>query len=67
MHERLAVGINEAARVIGLSPWTIRKYIANGKIAAIRIGRRVLIEPSELLRLIEDARRTHTSGHSAMA
>jgi excisionase family DNA binding protein len=67
LSERLLLGVVEAAAAIGLSPWTVRKYIAEGKLAAIRIGRRVLIEPSELQRLIEDARRTHTSDHSAMA
>jgi excisionase family DNA binding protein len=56
MGDRLAMGLKEAGAAIGLSPWTIRKYVAEGKIAAIRIGRRVLIEPSELRRFVKAAK-----------
>ena len=59
MVSRLALGIKEAAEAVGLSPWTIRKYISEGKIQAVRIAgsRRILIEPSELQRLIEEGRK----------
>ena len=45
--ERLVFDVREAARVLSISPWTIRRYITDGKLRPIRIGRRVLIEPSE--------------------
>jgi excisionase family DNA binding protein len=51
--KQLLVGIREAAAAIGLSPWTVRQYVRQGRIRAVRIGRRVLIEPGELVRLIE--------------
>jgi excisionase family DNA binding protein len=51
--EQLLVGVLEAAEALGLSPWTIRKYVRSGRIRGVRIGRRVLIEPRELERLIE--------------
>jgi excisionase family DNA binding protein len=54
--ERKALGVDAAAESIGLSPWTIRKYIATGKIIPTRIGRRVLIEPGELERLLAGGR-----------
>jgi excisionase family DNA binding protein len=54
--QQLLVGVPKAAEAIGLSPWTIRQYVRRGKIRAIRIGRRVLIEPSELQRLIDEGR-----------
>ena len=50
------MGLREAAELIGLSHWTLRQYIRDGKLKAVRIGRRVLIEPSELQRLIEQGR-----------
>jgi len=56
MQETLAMGVGDAATVIGLSVWTVRKYIRQGKIRALRIGRRVLVEPAELERLIERGR-----------
>jgi len=38
-----AVGINEAARLLSISPHTVRLYIARRNISSVRIGRRVLI------------------------
>ncbi len=44
----LAVGVNEAAKMLGISPWTLRLYVGQGKIRVVRIGRRVLV-PMEIL------------------
>jgi excisionase family DNA binding protein len=52
----LALGVREAANLLGISPWTVRKYVRHRRIQAVRIGRRVLIEPSELRRIIESGR-----------
>jgi excisionase family DNA binding protein len=54
--EEIAIGIKDAAKAVGLSHWTLRQYIRQGKIAAVRIGRRVLVEPGELQRLVERGR-----------
>jgi excisionase family DNA binding protein len=51
--QQLLIGIQEAAAAIGLSPWTVRQYVRNGRIRGVKIGRRVLIEPRELERLVE--------------
>jgi excisionase family DNA binding protein len=48
--------VEEAAATLGLSPWTVRLYLRQGKIRPVRIGRRVLIEPQEILRIIEAGR-----------
>jgi excisionase family DNA binding protein len=53
---KLVLDIKEAANVLSLSPWTIRRYITDGKLKTVRLGRRVLIEPSELQRLVEEGR-----------
>jgi len=39
----LAVSVEEAGRLVGLSKHTIRKYIRQGLIDAVRVGRRVLV------------------------
>jgi excisionase family DNA binding protein len=39
----LTLGVREATAMVGLSPWTIREYITQGKLACVRIGRRVLV------------------------
>jgi excisionase family DNA binding protein len=56
MIQLLTVGVEQAAATLGLSKWTIRQYIREGKIAVVRIGRRVLIEPGELERLVREGR-----------
>ena len=54
---QLTIGVKDAAASIGISPWTIRKLLRQGKLPFVRVGRRVLIEPSALERLIEAGRR----------
>jgi excisionase family DNA binding protein len=46
--------VNSAARLLSISPWTVRSYIHNGKLRPVRLGRRVLLEEAELERLITD-------------
>lgn len=50
------LSLDEAARIIRRTHWSMRKYIAEGRIRGVRIGRDLLIEPSELRRFIEEAR-----------
>jgi len=52
MSERLTIGLVEASESLGISHWTLRRYIREGKIRAVRIGRRVLVEPAELGKLV---------------
>lgn len=57
--KRLAYTIEEAAEALGLSHWTIRKYIHNGKIEVLRSNGqtgKILIAPSELGRLMRELR-----------
>lgn len=56
MEQRLALGLKEAAATVGLSHWTLRKMIAEGKLPAVRVNRRVLIEPDALRKLIAGGR-----------
>jgi excisionase family DNA binding protein len=60
--EKLLLSVNQTARALSMSPWTIRAYITAGKLKAVRIGRRVLIEPSELERLIAAGRSPAVQG-----
>jgi excisionase family DNA binding protein len=45
-------GVKEAAEILGISIYTVRSYIRQSKMTAVRIGRRVLLEESELERLV---------------
>ena len=50
------LNVDDAAKVLRLSPWTVRKNVAKNIFHAVRIGRRVLIEPQEIRRIIEEGR-----------
>ena len=51
--EQIVMGLREAAASVGLSPWTLRAWIRQGKLGAVRLGRRVMIEPGELHRMVQ--------------
>jgi len=55
---RMLWNVKEAGTALGLSPWTVRRWIVEGKIIAVRLGRRVLVEPSECRRLVDEGRKT---------
>jgi excisionase family DNA binding protein len=48
--------IEQAAGVLGVSPWTVRKWVSTNRIRVVRLGRRVLLEQPELRRIIEGGR-----------
>jgi excisionase family DNA binding protein len=54
---KLLWDVKEAGTALCLSPWTVRRWISEGKLVAVRLGRRVLVEPSECRRLVEEGRR----------
>lgn len=62
MCDKLTLELTEAAEITGLSHWTLRKLIAQKKLIPVRINRRVLVERSELQRLIEKYRVNGDSG-----
>lgn len=44
--------IPTAAGLLCISAWTLRSYIAKGIVQPVRIGRRVLLDQSELEHLV---------------
>jgi excisionase family DNA binding protein len=50
------LSVEQAAVVLGISPWTVRRYVHLGTLKPVRIGRRVLLEGAELRRLIEQCK-----------
>ena len=52
--EPIVVSIEEAGRLLSLSPHTIRKYEREGLIKGTRIGTRVLISQEELNRVVRE-------------
>lgn len=52
--KRLTVGVSEAAKLLGVSPYTIRNYIASRRLRSIRVGRRVLLPMEVLEKVMEE-------------
>lgn len=48
--------IKSAAALLGLSPWTVRAYVREGKLRPVRLGRRVMLEEEELARFVSENR-----------
>lgn len=46
--------VDQAADLLGISPWTVRAYVRDGHLRPVRIGRRVLLEETELERFVRD-------------
>lgn len=55
--EKMLWNVKEAGSALSLSPWTIRRYISDGKLRTVRMGRRVLVEPAECRRFVEECRK----------
>lgn len=52
---KLAYGIEEAARAIGVGKSTIWRWIHDGRVKTIKLGGRTLIRREELMRLLDEA------------
>jgi len=51
--EPLAVDLRQAAALVSVSVYTIRRYVRQGKLRSTRIGRRVVVPLSELRLMME--------------
>jgi hypothetical protein len=49
--------IDQASAVLRISHWSLRRAIKLDHLRCLRIGRRILIEPSELRRVVAVARK----------
>lgn len=47
------ISVNDTSRILGLHVMSIYKMVKEGKLKAVKIGRRVLISEAEIDRLIE--------------
>ena len=54
MNEEVFLTVSEAASMAKLSPWTVRRWLCDGKLQGCKIGDRRLIRKSELLKLVID-------------
>jgi len=55
--------VKEAAGLLGISPWTVRSYIRDGRLRPVRLGRRVLLSEDELERLVRAGQGTDAANN----
>jgi Helix-turn-helix domain len=48
--------IEDAARILGRTHWTLRHDVKAGRLKCVRIGQRIMFETSEIRRVIEEGR-----------
>lgn len=53
----LAVGLKEAAGMIGIAPRTLRKYAAEHRIRSVKLGNRLLFRVVDLEQLLTENER----------
>jgi excisionase family DNA binding protein len=56
MQEVLTVGVREAAAILGVSPWSIRRWVRLGRLPAVKLGRRTVLELAALQRFVANSR-----------
>ena len=54
--EKRLISVQDAGVYLGVSLWTIRAYISDGELPAVRAGRRVLLDIRDLDAWIERAK-----------
>jgi excisionase family DNA binding protein len=53
------LSLRQAAHLLGVSFWSVRRLIKTGKLAPVQVGRRVLLEQSAIEQFISASRRRH--------
>jgi len=50
----LAVSLTKAGQLIGVSRWCVRSAIADGRLPAVRLGRRIVVSIEALKRFVNE-------------
>lgn len=53
---RRLLTLGEAAQVLGLSPYSVRRLIWAGKLPAVRLTRKIQVDLRDVERLVEQAK-----------
>ena len=58
------LSVEKAAEVLSISPWTVRAWIAKGRLGSTKLGSRRLIPQSEIEKLIANGTAITTGANS---
>jgi excisionase family DNA binding protein len=53
--ERRAFGLDDAAKLLSVSKFTLMRRIREGKIRAVRVGRRVLLSSDTIQQILQES------------
>lgn len=51
------IGLHEVAARLGISIFTARRWASTRRIPTVRLGRRVLVDPNDLEKIVKAARK----------
>ena len=60
--EPLLMTVDDSATLTGLSVWTVRQMAYKGRVASVKLGRRLMIPVAELRRVILESTRPRADG-----
>jgi excisionase family DNA binding protein len=63
--DRLALSVEEAARLLGISTWLAYELVHQGELPSLRLGRRIVVPRAALERMVGLRRETSDTGDSA--
>jgi excisionase family DNA binding protein len=49
--------VEDAARLLAISPWTVRDLVRKGKLSPVRVGRRLLLDEETLNKFVDESRK----------
>lgn len=52
--EQLLVSIEEGAKALNVSPWTLRAWAKQGRLETVKLGRRRLLKKAALEKLVSE-------------
>ena len=60
------MSVEQVSTVLGISPWTLRKYLREGRLPSIHVGSRVLLEPAAVQNFIDRNRSSQSTDTEAV-
>jgi excisionase family DNA binding protein len=59
--------VKGAAQRLGISVWTLRRKVYQGEVASVKIGAKLLVPESEIVRLVREGTRPRRAAGSEPA
>ena len=61
------LSVDDVAKILGVSPYTVRRWSGERRLRKIKLGSRTLFDPADIKQLIKDAKNAANAPRSAVA